>query len=114
MRRAGMVDPTHIINNGSHWRMRAEEMRTLADDAIDATAKAMMLRIAADYDRLAKHADDRVAQDSLMLRTMADYDRLAKTINDNTDRVGRTVRFQSHPSSFLFGSSSKPGTNLNR
>jgi hypothetical protein len=76
MKRASIVDPTHIINNASHWRMRGEEMRTLAEDSIDPTARAMMLRIAADYDRLAKHADDRVSQDSLMLRVLGDYDQL--------------------------------------
>jgi hypothetical protein len=78
MKRAGVVDPTHIINNASHWRMRAEEMRTLADESIDPTARAMMLRIAADYDRLAKHADDRLSQDSLMLRVLGDYDELIR------------------------------------
>ena len=39
--------------------MRAEKIRTLADDTEEATARAMMLRIAADYDRLAKWAEDR-------------------------------------------------------
>jgi hypothetical protein len=51
--------PFDIINSGAHWRMRAEEIRTLADDAEEATARAMMLRITADYDRLAKWAEDR-------------------------------------------------------
>jgi hypothetical protein len=49
--------------------MRAEKMRTLAEEAIDSTVRAMMLRIAADYDRLAGCADDRAAQDSIMFRT---------------------------------------------
>ena len=55
-----------------HWRMRAEKMRTLAEEAeeaIDSTVRAMMLRIAADYERLAESADDRAAHDSIMFRT---------------------------------------------
>jgi hypothetical protein len=43
-------------------------MRTLAEEAIDSTVRAMMRRIAADYDRLAESADDRAAQDSIMFR----------------------------------------------
>jgi hypothetical protein len=49
--------------------MRAEKMRTLAEEANDSTVRAMMLRIASDYDRLAESADDRAAHDSIMFRT---------------------------------------------
>jgi hypothetical protein len=41
------------------WHFRAEEMRTLADDATAPEVIAMMLRIAADYDRLAKWEEER-------------------------------------------------------
>jgi hypothetical protein len=54
MKKIGFSDPASIIHSATHWRMRGEEMRALAEDASDPTVVAMMLRIAADYDRLAK------------------------------------------------------------
>jgi hypothetical protein len=49
--------------------MRAEKMRTLAEEANDPTVRAMMLRIASDYVWLAESADDHAAHDSIMFRT---------------------------------------------
>jgi hypothetical protein len=40
------------------WRMRATEIRALADDMNETEPKAIMLRIADDYDRLAKWAQE--------------------------------------------------------
>jgi hypothetical protein len=36
------------IHTPVHWRMRAEEMRTIAEETAEPAVRAMMLRIAAD------------------------------------------------------------------
>jgi hypothetical protein len=47
-----------------HWRFRAEETRTVADQMIHEEARTIMRRIANDYDRLAKLAEEQlVAQE---------------------------------------------------
>ena len=48
------------INDPKHWRARAEEARTVADDMTDEKSKQMMLRIAADYEELARRAEQRL------------------------------------------------------
>ena len=69
MERKSIPHPSYPFENAKHWRMRAEKMRTLAEEAVDSTVRAMMLRIAADYDRLAESADNRAAHDSIMFQT---------------------------------------------
>ena len=51
--------PSGPLNDSDRWRSRSEVMRILADEAQDPTMRAMMLRLAADYETLAKRADER-------------------------------------------------------
>jgi len=44
-----------------HWRFRAEEARTVADQMTHEEARAIVRRIANDYDRLAKLAEVQLA-----------------------------------------------------
>jgi hypothetical protein len=44
-----------------HWRFRAEEARAVVDQMTDEGARAIMWRIANDYDRLAKLAEVQLA-----------------------------------------------------
>src|SRR5262245_8320204 len=48
---------SNVANKLDHphfWLWRAEEVRTIADDMKDGEPKAIMLRIAEDYERIAK------------------------------------------------------------
>jgi hypothetical protein len=47
------------INDAEQWRARGEEMRAVAEDMLDPTNKATALRIAVDYERLARWAEER-------------------------------------------------------
>ena len=48
-----------LINDAQHWRKRADEARSLADDMKDEISKQMTLQIADDYEHLAKRAEQR-------------------------------------------------------
>jgi hypothetical protein len=69
LRRKSIPHSDYLFRTATHWRMRAEKMRTLAEETSDPTVRAMMLRFAANYDRVAESADDHAAHDSIMFRT---------------------------------------------
>ena len=47
------------INDPKHWRYRSEEARAMAESMTDPVAKQSMLNVAAEYEKLAKRAEDR-------------------------------------------------------
>jgi len=46
-----------FVNNPQYWRDRAIEMRALAGECNDAEKKAIMLRLANDFDKLAERTE---------------------------------------------------------
>ena len=48
------------FDNPEHWRQRGEEMRAVAQEMHDLVARASMLEIADQYDRLALRAEERL------------------------------------------------------
>jgi hypothetical protein len=51
--------PTSHINDPKHWRDRAQEMRALAAQTDDLDARASMLTVADEYEKLARRAEER-------------------------------------------------------
>jgi hypothetical protein len=47
------------MNDPQHWRLRAAEARSVAAQLSDTDSKSMMLRIADDYEELARRAEVR-------------------------------------------------------
>jgi hypothetical protein len=52
------------VSDPQHWRRRAEEARTLADELTHPEAKHKMLKIAEDYEELARRAAERLRHHS--------------------------------------------------
>jgi hypothetical protein len=48
------------INDPKHWLERAEEARTVAEQLTDPDSRSRMLRIAEDYEELARRAEARL------------------------------------------------------
>ena len=55
------MDRRSFLNDPGHWRERAEEARTRADQLDDPQCKSGMLRIAHDYELLAERAEARAS-----------------------------------------------------
>ena len=55
-----MTDTIPTLDDARQWRDRAEEMRVVADGMRSKQNRNVALRLAADYDRLATHAERRV------------------------------------------------------
>jgi hypothetical protein len=60
-----------LLKDAEHWRARAEQTRSLVRHINDREAGAILLRVAAEYERLVEHAEE------LMSRTAEPDDQVA-------------------------------------
>jgi hypothetical protein len=49
-----------FVDDPDHWRARADYIRMVAGIVVELHTKSRMFRIAADYDHLAKRAEERL------------------------------------------------------
>jgi hypothetical protein len=56
------ISRNSILNDAAHWRERADEARALADQMSDPDARASMLRVAQEYEKIAERALARVRE----------------------------------------------------
>lgn len=52
-----------LLNNPAHWQLRAEETRLLAAQLLHPESKATILKIAEEYERLARRALTRMQEE---------------------------------------------------
>jgi hypothetical protein len=57
--------PANEVDDPEFWRLRAEEVRSIADDMKVIGAKALMTRIAAEYERIADLAEKRLLRERI-------------------------------------------------
>lgn len=62
MTAAGANVALPFFNDPQHWRDRAEEARVQAEQVIGEEPRRVMLQIAADYEKLARRAEERLAK----------------------------------------------------
>jgi hypothetical protein len=55
----GSSMPSVFLNDPQHWRDRADQMRALASESSDPESRTIMLRVANDYELLARRAERR-------------------------------------------------------
>lgn len=51
--------PRFLADDPDHWRRRAEQIRLLAEGVQDRVSKAILRRIAAEYEKLAERVEGR-------------------------------------------------------